>query len=356
MKNEISVRQICFILIAYNAALKLLNFPSYMAYTCGNALLFATLFDILVQTAVVWSVAYLSSKTDKTFYRLLSDRLGEVTARVVFAFFALFFILNAVLPLSEQQLFVHGIFYDTVPSVIVFLPFFFFSVYAGAKGMKNAGRCADICLPIFGVTLVGLFAMSIAECRFSNLLPVLKQPFGEVAGASLGGISRFSESAFLLMYLGHFKYKKGDCTKITLSYALGGLIVLLFMAIFYAIYGELSQAQPFAIAQISIFFSAINLVGRVDLFALYALEIVMLFALVLNVQMCTYCLTKVLHRQYSGIFSFAASAALLILCILLNNRFVGLSMFSYKWLWIAAALFAYLIPVLCWTLIGGRKS
>jgi hypothetical protein len=347
MENKISVRQVCFILIAYNAATKLVMYPTYAAYSCGNALLFPAIFNIILQTAIIWAIAFISSKTDKTFYQLISLSLGEVAAKIIYALFALWFLVSAVLPLSEQQLFVHGVFYETIPSILVFLPFYMFCIYAGSKKFANVGRCADICFLLFAAACALLFIMSISECRFDLLLPVLKGGVNDVAKTSLASITRFSDSAILLMFLGHYKYAKGDAAKITLSYALGGVITLLFMAIFYTIYGPLSAAQPYAIAKIGIFFSAINLLGRIDLFAVYILDIVILFALVINVQMCTYCLKKVFNRDICWVYSLCVNAILIAVCFIFNNNFVGVSNFTYGYLWIAAIIFCYALPLSC---------
>jgi hypothetical protein len=155
------------------------------------------------------------------------------------------------------------------------------------------------------------------------------------------------------MFMGHYKYRRGDSAKITLSYAAGGAVVLLFMAMFYAIYGELSPEQPYAIGKISIFFTAINLVGKIDLLAAYAFDIVLLFALVLNVQMCTYCLGVAFNRGVNWLYSLAINGVLIALCFVLNNNFVALNQFMHKWMWIAALLFAYALPLCGWLLKRG---
>lgn len=348
MINKISVRQICIILLCYGAASKLMLFPTTSAVACGNALWLPALINLVLQTAAVWATAYLSSKTDKTFYELLKGALGEVCARIVFGLFALFFILNAIIPMTEQRLLVHEVFYDTIPALIVFLPFFFFSTYAGAKKFTNVGRTSDICLPIFIVTLTGIIAMSLTECDFAALLPVLKQPASKLFGGTLGAVFRFTDSAFLLMFLGHFKYKKGDCAKITLSYAAGGAVVIFFMTVFYAVYGELAPLESFAITKTAIFFSAINLIGRADILAVYALDIVILFAIVLNVQMSCYCLQKTFNRDNRPLFSLAVNAVLLAITLVFNNNFHALEQVGSAWLWIPALIFAYILPLSAW--------
>jgi spore germination protein KB len=332
-------------MIAYNASIKLLNYPTYMSYLSGNDLIFPALFNIILQSAIIWLITFLASKTDKTFYELLRDCIGEVGAKIVFALFALFFIANAILPMIEQQLFVHESFYDTIPSILVFLPFFILSIYAGSKRFTNIGRVADMCLPIFVVAIIVIFAMSIGQCRFDNLLPILRRPPSNIGGSSLSSIVRFSDSSFMLMFLGHFKYKKGDSLKITLSYIAGGLIVLLFMSMFYAIYGSLSPMQPFAIAKIPIFFSAINLIGRVDMLAIYLYDTAVLFALILNIQMSCYCLEKVFSCPLRGVYSIAVNAILITISIVFTNNFVALNDFFYKWMWLASLIFSYIFPL-----------
>lgn len=355
MKNAISVRQICFILIAYNAVLKLVELPAFLAASSGADIVFPALFNLALQTVVVWSVAYMCARTDKTFFALISDKLGKVCARVVYGLLALYFLLSAIVPMNEEQLLIHTSFYDTVPALYVFLPFFFFCAYAGAKSFTNAGRCADICLPVFAFCILSFFIMSVGEGEYSNLLPVLKQPFSKIVMATASSSFRFTESAFLLLFMGHFKYKKGDATKITLSYALGGLIVVVMLAIFYAVYGAMAPSRPFLFNDISVFFPAVSYVGRIDLMMLYALDTVILFAIVLYVQSCVYCLSLCFNWDKRSALSLIVTGVLIVITFVVNHNFSALQQVAAKWFIIPTAVFAYLLPLCAWTLTGKRK-
>ena len=143
---KINTRQICFIMLAYTAAAKLLLYPTILSQLCGRDLLFPAALSFLTEGIVIWSVAYLCSRTDKTFYGLLQNTLGTVVARIIYGLFALFFLMSALVPVFEQKQYVHNIFYDTVPSIGIFLPFFVFAAYAASKKLINIGRCADVCL------------------------------------------------------------------------------------------------------------------------------------------------------------------------------------------------------------------
>ncbi|MDE7265434.1 MAG: spore germination protein, partial [Clostridia bacterium] len=256
---KICTRQICFIMLAYTVVSKILIYPTLLSSQCGRDLWFPAFISFAVQSVVVWAVSYLCSRTDKTLFRLIEGTLGNICARIVYGLFGLFFILGTLMPLSEQKLYVHTIFYDTVPSLLVFLPFFFFSVYAASKKFTNIGRSADICLPIFVLSLIFILIMSLWEVNWDNFLPLLKTPVKTLFGSSLGTTYLFFEPCWLLMFMGHFKYKKWDSAKITASYIGGGLIVLFFLFVIFGIYGEISVLRQFAVSKISLFFPAIDM-------------------------------------------------------------------------------------------------
>lgn len=350
MSMKISVRQICFIMLMYTAVSKFILYPTVLSYYTGRDLLFSALIDFVVQAVIIWSVSYLCSRTDKTFFQLIEGTLGNITARIIYGLFALFFIICTILPLFEQKVYVHAIFYDTLPSLIAFLPFFVFALYAASKGFENIGRSADICLPIFIISMLFIFSMSVLEVKWDNFLPVLKTPAKDIFGGSLITMSRFFEPCWLLMFMGHFKYKKGDAAKITLSYAGGALLVLFFLAVFYGIYGDIAVSRQFAVAKISLFFPAIDVIGRIDLIALYGLEIVMLFALIINIQLAVHCIVKCTGYDNKAVISIAVNAVFFMLLIFLDNRLNDIHMFWGKWMWIAFAVFANLIPLLAWAM------
>lgn len=343
-------------MLAYTAVSKLLLYPTLLSAECGRDLLFPALFDFILQTFIVWAVCFLSSKTDKTFFELIKGTLGQVVARVVYGLFGAFFLIATLIPLLEQKLYVHAIFYDTIPSLMVFLPVFFFLVYAGSKGLKNIGRCADICMPIFVLSALFILVTAFIEVKWDNFLPVFKTPVKTVFGASLSTLYRFMEPCWLLMFLGHFKYRKNDTLKITLSYAGGAIIVLMFLFAFYGVYGEMAQSRQFAVSKISIFFPAMEMLGRIDLVVLYVLETVMLFALVLNIQLAAYCFEKSTGFKNRKALSAVINGILLILVIALDNKFNAVSVLYAKWMWIAFILFANLLPLAVWLLKRRAKK
>lgn len=337
-------------MFAYTAVARLLIYPTALAASCGRDLLFPALIDFLIEGIIVWALAFLCSRTDKTFFGLLEATFGNIFARIIYGLFAAFFILFSIIPIFEQKLYVHAIFYDTVPSLIVFLPIFIFSLYAACKKFENIGRCADICMPIFIFAMAFIFAMSYNEVKLGNLMPVLQTPINNLLSEIYRSFYRFIEPCWLLMFMGHFKYKKGDAAKITLSFAGAAVVVLLFLAVFYGIYGGLSASRTFAISRTSLFFGAIDTIGRIDLIILYVLETVMLFSLVLNIQLAVHCISECSGYGERRVISLAVNVALALVLIFCDHKFYSMQMFYYEWMWIPAVIFAVLMPVLAWTL------
>ena len=348
--SKISVRQICFIMLAYTVVGKLLSYPTMLSYFCERDLLVPALIDFLIEGIIVWSIAFLCSRTDKTFFGLLEGTFGNVFARIVYGLFAVLFLFAALLPICEQELYVHTIFYDTVPSLVVFMPFFVFAIYAGSKRFENIGRCADLCMPIFVITMVVIFIMSFGEAEWDNLLPILKTPADRIFFTAAGSMFRYVEPCWLLVFMGRFKYKKGDAAKITISYAAGAVIVLLFLATFYGIYGGLAPSRTFAVSRTSLYFSAIETIGRIDLIMLYVLETVMVFALVLNVQLAVYCIAKCSGWDNRAVLSLIVNVALAVVLITCGGFYNEIYKLYMNWLWIFFIIFTVLVPCLAWAL------
>lgn len=347
---KINTRQVCFILFAYTAASRLLMYPSVLSAACRRDLLFPALINFVISTLVILSLAILSSRTDKTFYELLRDSIGKVGARIVFGFFAVYFLLAAFMPIFEHEQYIHAIFYDTTSTRVVFLPFFIFTAYAACKSFTNIGRCADICAPIFAVCMTLIFLMGVGEAKFVTLLPMLKEPPAGIIKGVGDTALWFTEPCWLLMFMGHFKYRKGDAAKITLSYAGGAITVLFFLAIFQGIYGGIASSRTFAIARTSLFFSAIESIGRIDLLVLFVLEVVLLFSLVLNIQLGVHSAAKCIGTDKLAVVSLVINA-LFALIVLIFDKFYGAIYELFTgWFWIPSIVFVLAIPLLAWTL------
>lgn len=175
----------------------------------------------------------LSKKTDKTLFELVENTFGNVGARIVYGLFAVFFIVAAALPIMEQKSFVLTVFYENVPSFISFAPFFALSLFASIKGIKSIGRMADVLMPIFVVSFAAIIVFSLPEAEFGELLPVLSAtPPSKLFHSSYTSLSWYTDCVFLLFFMGHYRYEKGSTLKVMISYGVGAVLTLVFLAVF----------------------------------------------------------------------------------------------------------------------------
>ena len=341
--DKIKLRQICFLFAAVMPVTKMIIYPATVSYYAKNDLLLSAALNLLLMGAVLALVVFLSYRTDMTFFDLLQNTFGRVAARVIYGIFALFFALSALLPLMEQKGFVTQIFYENIPSVIAFAPFFGVSFFACVKGFKTIGRAADIALPVFAACFAVIILLALPEADFSALLPVGGGGEGIFRG-SLYGLNWYTECLYPLFFLGHFKREKGAWWKAGLSFLCGAAATLGFLAIFYGIFADIAVQQQNAIAQISKYTTAFTSLGRIDLLFIFALALVLVFALCIPAQLCVHCACRALGGVNPLLPAAALNLLLLVFIVFFKYSYLELQTFFTQSLWYVFAFFAYVLP------------
>lgn len=339
--DKIKLRQICFLFAAIMPVTKTIIYPATLSYYAGNNLLLSSALNFLLMGAVLALVIFLSYRTDMTFFDLLQNTFGRVTARIIYGLFALFFAFSALLPLMEQKGFVAQVFYENIPSFIAFAPLFGVSFFACVKGFKTIGRAADIALPVFAVCFAVILLLALPEADFSALLPVGGDG---VFRGSLYGLNWYTECLYPLFFLGHFEREKGAWWKAGLSFLCGAAATLGFLAIFYGIFADIAVQQQNAIAQISKYTTAFTSLGRIDLLFIFALALVLVFALCIRAQLSVHCACKALGGVNPLLPAAALNILLLVLIVFFKYSYLELQTFFTRSLWPVFIIFAYVLP------------
>lgn len=339
--DKIKLRQICFLFAAIMPVTKTIIYPATLSYYAGNNLLLSSALNFLLMGAVLALVIFLSYRTDMTFFDLLQNTFGRVTARIIYGLFALFFAFSALLPLMEQKGFVAQVFYENIPSFIAFAPLFGVSFFACVKGFKTIGRAADIALPVFAVCFAVILLLALPEADFSALLPVGGDG---VFRGSLYGLNWYTECLYPLFFLGHFKREKGAWWKAGLSFLCGAAATLGFLAIFYGIFADIAVQQQNAIAQISKYTTSFTSLGRIDLLFIFALALVLVFALCIRAQLSVHCACKALGGVNPLLPAAALNILLLVLIVFFKYSYLELQTFFTRSLWPVFIIFAYVLP------------
>lgn len=347
--NKLKTRQLCLFFAGFMPLGKLIFYPSFIADVAKNDLLISAGLNLLAEGLVLWALLLLAAKTDKSFFELLTLTFGELTARVIYGIYALFFLLNAVLPICEQSLLLRSAFFDTQLSPLATAPFFLLSLYLCVKGFKLTGRSADLLAPVAIVCLTVMILFGFFGSDFTNLLPTASNG-GEIARGALFSVRWFSDGAFLLFFLGHYRHEKGGTAKIMLSYLAGTCIVLLVLGAFYSIFSNIAILQKGGFANIGKYFPSLNILGRMDYILTYLITLPLLFYLVLPLQFSVSCLEECFHWHKRIPLSLIVNAAAAFFTYFVNYFSIGVEAFVSRYLWPIFLCFAYLIPLLAWSL------
>ncbi|MBO5046247.1 MAG: GerAB/ArcD/ProY family transporter [Clostridia bacterium] len=348
--SKISPRQLLFFLAFVAPVGKIVLMPSQLVFYAKNDLLFPALIHYALQTGVVFLVMLLSRR-NQTLFEMLRATFGDVGGKICCAILGLFFFFSALLPVLEQKLLVQSVFYDTLPSLLSFLPFFLFSAYLLSKPLSAYGRTWDLLMPVTLVGFLGLMIFSVGEADFLALLPVGASGASGIFRATTSSSSWFFDGALLLTFIGKFKYEKGLAWKSALCYFLGGCAVLFFLAVFYASFSDSAIFQTFAFAKISKYFSGITVLGRIDYLFIFLLSLTMAFYTVIPMRACVSCFRETFsHRGVPALYACTVSAVMLLLSVLFTSSFGTVrDAITGPLFWIFP-LFSGLLPCACFLL------
>lgn len=318
--HEVCGRQIALAAAFLLPAAKLLEVPSILATYSAGDLLFPAILHLLLQFGILSALLYASSRSEKTLFERLNERLGKWSI-LFYGLYAIYFLFAAVLPLLDMEKFTYAAFFDTSPTVFAFVTFFIFSGFLCAKGLKTLGRAADLCLFLFLIPFLALICMSFFTADFSHLLPV----FGDKLGGTLYAFKRttphFSDAILLLPLLGNLRYKKGDSMKILGGYTLGGVGTLLFISTFYGIYSSIAPREHYAFSKIAEYFPALDIIGRFDLLFVYMLTIVLLIFTAMPLQYTTQLICQGFQVKRGVIVSAVLNVCAFLFLLFANRQY-----------------------------------
>ncbi len=275
-KDAVVSRQIALFAAFVLPIYKLLEVPSLLARFTKGDLLVPALLHYLLQTGVLIALLFAASRSEKTLFERLDERLGKWSLAVYIPL-TVYFLFLAVLPLLDLEKFVYAAFYDTAPTIFSFAFFFLFCGFVCTKGIKAMGRIGDLSLFLFLLPFLALIIMSLSEADFTNLLPFFEQDLSGGVSAFTYTLPHFSDTVFLLPLIGNLRFKKGDGGKIGLGYGVGALCTLVFLGVFYGLYSTIAWREHYAFAKIAQYFPVLAVIGRIDLLFVYMLCIVLFF-------------------------------------------------------------------------------
>ncbi len=346
-RNKLKLRQICYIFLAFMPVTKIALLPSVLAGFCEETLWVSALLSFSCDILVLFAILRLAEKHDNsTLYYILERNFSNKAAKVIYFFYGIYFMIKAVVPLLEQQDYVHNTLYEISPSILIFLPFFLVSFYLSLKGLKIIGRCADACIWLTGAGFLTVFFLSLPKADFSNILPIIQKPTYKPVIGSFRSVIWYSDSIYMLLFMGHFKKEKMFRAKIIGSYSLAAAIIIFFMITFYSSFTSIAKTRFFATPELTIYSLAITNSARFDYIAIFILMFSQVFAIMLPIFLATKCFERAFGLQKALFSAIAVNLSLAVFTVLFTGKLFAVLAVITEYFSYVFIIFGYVVPFL----------
>ncbi|MGN0819644.1 MAG: GerAB/ArcD/ProY family transporter [Christensenellaceae bacterium] len=355
IKNNIKVRQIMMVFIALMPVSKLLILPPVLARYAENQLYMSMILNFSLDILTLFVILKINDLfPDKTFFAILQDNFGQVTARIIFFVYGIFFFMKCFIPILEQKYFVDNTLYEVFPNIISFFPVLALTFYASIKGLKTMGRCADIAVFFTVAVFLLTVFLSFSSCDFTNVLPVKLPEFGVLKG-SFATATWYFDSLYMLLFLGHFDKDKNKNRKIILSYSGASIAVIIIALLFLGNFGPIASIMNFAISDMTIFTSKLINVGRFDYLTIFLLLASSVFAICLPVFVSTKCFVRAFGLKTSLIPAIVVNALLFISLLIFEEKFYSAMAFVSKYINVFFIATGYVLPIVLYFILRCRR-
>ncbi len=340
-----NTRQICFFFIAFMPVLKIFAMPSALVRNADNDLLFVYALSFLLDFAVLQIVLF--SVTDKKdLYSKLLFHVKSVPAKTVYLLYAAFFVIKCMFYASEQRVYIELSLYQTETHLLTFIPFFLFGFYIATKRIKAIARLSDVTAILSALSIITLIVLSFSSGDYLSFSPVLnvnaKKLFKSFAATLIWG----GDAVYLLFMANELTFEKHARLKISLAYLSSGVAVLLFLAVFYAIFGNVGKEKSFAFAEISAYSVFLSNTARFDYFAIFFMLMTSVVAATLPLFFSTLCLKKAFDFKHGIIPALIPVSVIFVFIAVSDDKSNALLNSMYGFFPILAAIFNFLLPTL----------
>lgn len=292
--KKISVRQVCFIIITLFSVSKFYVLPARVSGVSGEAGYLSVALNFLLDFILLLICVYAVKLKEKSLYNTSIENFGVTLTKTTYFLYAIYFILKAFIPLLEQKNTISLTFYESQPTLLIFMPFFVLAFYITAKGVNAFSRSVELFIWVFFASLLIIFSLSVSAGEYSSLLP-MSQPFSKIGKGAYSVLLWFGDPLCIL-FLGDFlSSKKGLLKKTIIAYIISAVITLLLIVVFYSIFQGIAERQYYAPIKMSKYSITLSNIGRFDYLGSVMLSAISVYSICLPLLLSCLCLNKVFN-------------------------------------------------------------
>ena len=247
--EQISVRQMAHLIFISRTVLTVASLPHVTVGGAGRDGWVAAIFNTLLGIPLVWLFIKLASRhPDKSIFEYARDLLGPVAGRLITLPLLWGFLHFAAFTLREYGEMLAGAVLPQTPIVFTMGSMIFVSAVAVRLGIESISRSADILVPLFVATTLGVFVALLPDADFRRLLPVLADGFGPPLRAMFAPFGFYFFLTTLFVIYPSVREKERAMTSAINSEILAGTMITAATAIAIGVLGpgDLGRLQfPF---------------------------------------------------------------------------------------------------------------
>jgi len=327
--KKISVRQLCFIIIALFSVSKFYVLPARVSGVSHEGGYLSVAINFLLDFLLLLICVYAVKLKEKPLYQTSIETFGTPLTKITYFLYAIYFIAKAFIPLLEQKNTISLTFYESQPTLLIFMPFFILAFYIMAKGVNAFSRSVEIIIWVFFIALFIILALSVSAGRYASLLPIV-QPLDKLLKGSHSSLLWFGDPLCILFLGDYLSNEKGLVKKTIISYIISAAITILLIIVFYAIFGPIAERQYYAPIKMSKYSITLSNIGRFDYLGSVMFSAVSVYGICLPLLLSCICFNKVFNLKVNNLIfpSIVSIVEAVLLFVFQNEIFTHINFFQ----------------------------
>ncbi len=338
--KHFTFRQMFMIMALLFPLSRMILFPSSLAFVAGTSGIVSVAICMAFELCVVIAVVVVWKNTNLSYFDLISKAISPAVSKIVAVLYVLLFFAKLTMLLSSQKLMMFNVLYENVSQYLLFLPVVALLGYAGCKNSNSLARVFELSAGFVFIAFVGIMVLSAQSVNVANFFP---PNFDGVLQGSYAYAIYFGDFTFFLMFFSQTRKDYSEF-KILLSWVVNFAITMLFIFVFFGVFGKLAVGGTYATSNLSKYAVAFSQIGRYDfLFILIVGFGFIVLSLAIHHAMLS-CGEFICGKRW--VWSIAGAVALFVSVYFVSDNFEKSMRFVSSFISPFAIIMQFVLPIL----------
>ena len=355
--SKISSRQLSFIIAVLFSVVKFYVLPAHVSAFSHEAGYLALLVSFSIDFLLLLICLYIvKNQPSSSVYETSVKLFGKTFTKIVFIIYAVYFLIKAFIPILEQKNTISLTFYESQPTLLIFMPYFIVGFYIILKGVNAFSRSVELISLLWAVGLLITLSLSIPAGEYASLLPIV-QPVKKVLLGTVNSFIWFGDPLAILFLAEFLIDKKGLYKKAIIGYVVGAVATIVLVMVFYAVFQGIAERQYYAPIKMSKYSITLSNIGRLDYFGSLMFSLVSVYSMTLPMLLATVCINKVINLKNNYIVPLIVTLCELALVFFFQNEIFQNIKFVQTYILPFMLVACYLLPLILFfgVIVSKRK-